>query len=93
MADVASSLSGAGKLSKKSKSTAKGLAGEGDVQTRTSSAITSHSTVSVGEKLLKTDASWRHENHQSTTNWKWSSTGEDSLSPCHLQTVLSDARD
>lgn len=47
MADVDRSRSAAGRLSKKSKSTAKGLGGEGDVHSVTSSAMMSHNSISV----------------------------------------------
>lgn len=54
IADVASSRSPAGKLSKKSKSAAKGLAGEGAVESSTNSAITSHSSTSGKEERSST---------------------------------------
>jgi hypothetical protein len=53
MAAVASTLSGEGRASKKSKSTAKGLGGEGHVQIDTRSAMTSHTLVSVENKMYK----------------------------------------
>ena len=47
MAAVARTLSVEGRASKKSKSTANGLGGEGDVQMATKSAMMSHTLVSM----------------------------------------------
>ena len=55
MAAVARTLSVEGRASKKSKSTANGFGGEGDVQMATKSAMTSHTLVSVERQAVESN--------------------------------------